>query len=128
MKILGAILVALIVLIQYPLWLGKGGWLRAWEIDRVDRHARGPAEDGRDVAVLRAGGVAEEAVLRLAAASAVRASSSPSSRAFSIAITAWSANVCASWISGSVKGSCMIRMMMPTATPSRSMGTASALR
>jgi cell division protein FtsB len=33
-RILGAILVALIVLIQYPLWLGKGGWLRAWEIER----------------------------------------------------------------------------------------------
>jgi cell division protein FtsB len=34
MKILGAILVALIVLIQYPLWLGKGGWLRAWHLDQ----------------------------------------------------------------------------------------------
>ena len=34
MKILGAIFVALIVLIQYPLWLGKGGWLRAWEVER----------------------------------------------------------------------------------------------
>ena len=34
MKILGAILIALIVLIQYPLWLGKGGWLRAWDMDR----------------------------------------------------------------------------------------------
>jgi cell division protein FtsB len=33
-KILGAILAALIVLIQYPLWLGKGGWLRAWDMDR----------------------------------------------------------------------------------------------
>jgi cell division protein FtsB len=33
MKILGAILVALIVLIQYPLWLGKGGWLRASQLD-----------------------------------------------------------------------------------------------
>lgn len=22
------------MLIQYPLWLGKGGWLRAWEMDR----------------------------------------------------------------------------------------------
>ncbi len=33
MKILGAVLVALIVLIQYPLWLGKGGWLRAWQLD-----------------------------------------------------------------------------------------------
>jgi cell division protein FtsB len=34
MKILGAILVALILLIQYPLWVGKGGWVRAWEVDR----------------------------------------------------------------------------------------------
>jgi cell division protein FtsB len=34
MKVLGAILVALIVLIQYPLWLGKGGWLRASHIDQ----------------------------------------------------------------------------------------------
>ena len=33
MKILGAVLVALIVLVQYPLWLGKGGWLRAWQIE-----------------------------------------------------------------------------------------------
>ena len=29
-----AVLVALIVLLQYPLWLGKGGWLRVWEVDR----------------------------------------------------------------------------------------------
>ena len=34
MKLLAAVLGALIVLIQYPLWLGKGGWLRAWEMDR----------------------------------------------------------------------------------------------
>ena len=34
MKILGAILVGLIVLIQYPLWFGKGGWLRVWEVNR----------------------------------------------------------------------------------------------
>jgi len=33
MKILGAVLIALIVLIQYPLWLGKGGWLRASQLD-----------------------------------------------------------------------------------------------
>ena len=33
MKILAAILGALIVLIQYPLWIGKGGWLRAWQLD-----------------------------------------------------------------------------------------------
>jgi cell division protein FtsB len=34
MKTLAAILATLIVLIQYPLWLGKGGWLRAWDTDR----------------------------------------------------------------------------------------------
>lgn len=28
------VLVALIALLQYPLWLGKGGWLRVWEVDR----------------------------------------------------------------------------------------------
>jgi cell division protein FtsB len=32
MKLLTGVLVALIVLIQYPLWFGKGGWLRVWEI------------------------------------------------------------------------------------------------
>jgi cell division protein FtsB len=34
MRILGIILGVLIVLIQYPLWLGKGGWVRAWDNDR----------------------------------------------------------------------------------------------
>jgi cell division protein FtsB len=34
MKILAGILTALIVVIQYPLWLGKGGWLRVWDVDR----------------------------------------------------------------------------------------------
>ena len=24
----------MLVLIQYPLWLGKGGWLRVWDVDR----------------------------------------------------------------------------------------------
>jgi len=34
MRILGIILGVLIVLIQYPVWLGKGGWVRAWDNDR----------------------------------------------------------------------------------------------
>ncbi|MEK7437211.1 MAG: cell division protein FtsB [Pseudomonadota bacterium] len=34
MRILSFVFAALIVLLQYPLWLGKGGWLRVWEIDR----------------------------------------------------------------------------------------------
>ena len=28
------LLAALILALQYPLWLGKGGWLRVWEVDR----------------------------------------------------------------------------------------------
>ncbi len=27
-------MLALLVIIQYPLWLGKGGWLRVYELDR----------------------------------------------------------------------------------------------
>jgi cell division protein FtsB len=27
-------LAGLIALLQYPLWLGKGSWLRVWEVDR----------------------------------------------------------------------------------------------
>jgi cell division protein FtsB len=28
------ILVSLLLLLQYPLWLGKGGWLKAWDMNR----------------------------------------------------------------------------------------------
>jgi cell division protein FtsB len=34
MRLFTLALLALLVLIQWPLWLGKGGWLRVWEIDR----------------------------------------------------------------------------------------------
>jgi cell division protein FtsB len=34
MRILAGVLSALILAIQYPLWLGKGGWLRVWDVDR----------------------------------------------------------------------------------------------
>ncbi|MGB7180948.1 MAG: cell division protein FtsB [Burkholderiaceae bacterium] len=34
MRALPLILISLILLIQQPLWLGKGGWLRVWELDR----------------------------------------------------------------------------------------------
>lgn len=27
------ILAALVIALQYPLWVGKGGWLRVWEVD-----------------------------------------------------------------------------------------------
>ncbi|MBL8514373.1 MAG: cell division protein FtsB [Betaproteobacteria bacterium] len=34
MKFLPPTLLTLIVAIQYPLWFGKGGWLRAWEVEK----------------------------------------------------------------------------------------------
>lgn len=27
------ILVVLVLALQYPLWMGKGGWLRVWDVD-----------------------------------------------------------------------------------------------
>jgi cell division protein FtsB len=33
MKWLTLALAGLLVAIQYPLWLGKGGWLRVWDVD-----------------------------------------------------------------------------------------------
>lgn len=34
MRFLALALVLLIAAIQSPLWFGKGGWLRVWELDR----------------------------------------------------------------------------------------------
>ena len=60
MKIVATLLGALIILIQYPLWLGKGGWLRAWDVDRqlaaqkakngaLERRNAGLAADVKDL-------------------------------------------------------------------------------
>lgn len=63
MRTLAIVLASLLVLIQYPLWLGKGGWLRVWELDRQLHaqegvNARLAARNGAleaEVADLRAG-------------------------------------------------------------------------
>ena len=34
MRWLAVALIGLLTLVQYPLWIGKGGWLRVWEVDR----------------------------------------------------------------------------------------------
>jgi len=39
-KLLTLALVTLIALMQYPLWLGKGSWLRVWEVDQQIRSQR----------------------------------------------------------------------------------------
>ena len=53
MKILAGILGALILAIQAPLWLGKGGWLRVWEVDRqvAAQRARNAQLEARNAAV-----------------------------------------------------------------------------
>lgn len=33
MRLITLSLAALLLLIQYPLWLGKGGWLRVWDLE-----------------------------------------------------------------------------------------------
>ena len=56
MRALAGILLALIVLLQYPLWLGKGGWLRVAEVDR-----QGAAQRARNRELeLRNGALAAE--------------------------------------------------------------------
>lgn len=40
MRLITVALLALLVLIQYPLWLGKGGWLRVGELDKQVTAAR----------------------------------------------------------------------------------------
>lgn len=34
MRLITIFLLLLLGLIQHPLWLGKGGWLRVWDLDR----------------------------------------------------------------------------------------------
>lgn len=34
MRYLPHTLIVLIIAIQYPLWLGKGSWLRVWEVNK----------------------------------------------------------------------------------------------
>ena len=34
MKTLSFVLATLLLALQYPLWIGKGSWLKVWELDR----------------------------------------------------------------------------------------------
>lgn len=57
MRWLTLLLVALIVSLQYPLWLGKGSWLRVWDLSRqIDQQEEANAvlkarNDGLDAEV-----------------------------------------------------------------------------
>ena len=34
MKALALVLAGVLLALQYPLWIGKGSWMRVWELDR----------------------------------------------------------------------------------------------
>ena len=34
MKPLALVLAGLVLALQYPLWIGKGSWMRAWDLER----------------------------------------------------------------------------------------------
>jgi len=40
MRLITLSLAALLLLIQFPLWLGKGGWLRVWDLEGQVETAR----------------------------------------------------------------------------------------
>jgi len=40
LRLLALVLLCLIVAVQYPLWLGKGGWLQVRELDRALANAK----------------------------------------------------------------------------------------
>ncbi|MFZ6709116.1 cell division protein FtsB [Undibacterium sp. TC9W] len=44
MRLIALSFAALLMLIQYPLWLGRGGWLRVWELDRQVAQVKGNNE------------------------------------------------------------------------------------
>lgn len=68
MKFLPAAFLTLILAIQYPLWFGKGGWFRVWEVSKQVEQQKAKNKDlasrnaGLDAEVrdLKAGGDAVE--------------------------------------------------------------------
>lgn len=48
MRLIILCLSVLLVLIQYPLWLGKGGWFKVWESDRLVQQARKKNDELRE--------------------------------------------------------------------------------
>lgn len=50
MKALTLIFVVLIALLQYPLWLGKGSWLRVWNVNQqiAEQKAKNDASKQRN--------------------------------------------------------------------------------
>ncbi|KAF0813284.1 Cell division protein FtsB [Andreprevotia sp. IGB-42] len=53
MRILAIVLALMIALLQWPLWIGKGSWLRVWQLDQElsDRHAQNDRLKERNAAL-----------------------------------------------------------------------------
>lgn len=53
MRPLTLTLIALIIAIQYPLWFGKGSWLRVWHLDQQldEQHANNETRALRNAAL-----------------------------------------------------------------------------
>jgi cell division protein FtsB len=45
MRLILIVLASLLLLIQFPLWLGKGGWLRVWDLDQQVLTSQKKTED-----------------------------------------------------------------------------------
>lgn len=52
MRWLSVALLSLVILLQYPLWLGKGGWLRVWD---VDHQLQGQKDENKKLEIRNAG-------------------------------------------------------------------------
>ena len=47
MRLIALALAALLIMIQFPLWIGKGGWLRAWDLEKQVLVAQKKNEDAK---------------------------------------------------------------------------------
>jgi cell division protein FtsB len=47
MRLLSLVLLVLVCLIQYPLWFGKGGWFKVWDLQKQVATQRGVNEGMR---------------------------------------------------------------------------------
>ena len=47
MRLIALALAALLIMVQFPLWIGKGGWLRAWELEKQVLVAQKKNEDAK---------------------------------------------------------------------------------
>ncbi|WP_151445989.1 cell division protein FtsB [Lacisediminimonas profundi] len=45
MRLILIVLTGLLLLIQFPLWLGKGGWLKVWDLDQQVTSAQKKTDD-----------------------------------------------------------------------------------